>query len=88
MFIHRLSPSEHLVLSMEPDNPHLVLTPTHLTCVVVDGSLQQEDVVSKVRSDWLTVWEISKSLLILLFFIFWFDVLFLEFMELLKSTCL
>lgn len=88
MFIHRLSPSEHLVLSMEPDNPHLVLTPTHLTCVVVDGSLQQEDVVSKVRSHWLTVWEISKSLLILLFFIFWFDVLFLEFMELLKSTCL
>lgn len=88
MFIHRLSPSEHLVLSMEPDNPHLVLTPTHLTCVVVDASLQQEDVVSKVRSDWLTVWEISKSLLILLFFIFWFDDLFLEFMELLKSTCL
>ncbi|XP_062566288.1 spatacsin-like [Saccostrea cucullata] len=43
----RLSPSEQLILSLEPDNPHLILTPTHLTCVIVDGSLQQEGIVSK-----------------------------------------
>ncbi|XP_056021478.1 spatacsin-like isoform X6 [Ostrea edulis] len=42
-----LTPSQHLILSLELDNPHLILTPTHLTCVIVDSSLQQEDVVSK-----------------------------------------
>ncbi|XP_061172498.1 spatacsin-like [Saccostrea echinata] len=43
----RLSYSEQLILSFEPDNPHLILTPTHLACVIVDSRLQQEGIVSK-----------------------------------------
>lgn len=48
VFYFSLTQSEHLIFSLEPDNPHLILTSTHLTCVIVDSSLQQEDVVSKV----------------------------------------
>ena len=48
IFYFSLTQSEHLIFSLEPDNPHLILTYTHLTCVIVDSSLQQEDVVSKV----------------------------------------